>query len=103
MEKKFVVSEIKARRVFAGPGNYAHVAEANVFDDETGDGVFVTVQKYDGSEYTVANKCVYAFLAENSGEPVEEFVEEYTSAAEAKKSAYAGVFEALKKTLSALG
>ena len=100
---KFVVSEIKARRVFAGPGNCALVAEANVFDDDTGDEVFVTVQKYDGSEYTVAKESVYAFLAEDKGEPVEEFLEEYTSAAEAKKSAYAGVFESLKKALTALG
>ena len=100
---KFVVSEIKARRVFAGPGNYALVAEANVFDDDTGDEVFVTVQKYDGSEYTVAKKSVYAFLAEDNGDPVEELLEEYTSATEAKKSAYAKVFESLKKTLAVLG
>lgn len=100
---KNVVSEIKAKRVFAGPGCYALVAEANVYDDDTGEEVFVTVQKYDGSEYTVAKESVYAFLAENAGEPAGEFLEEYTGAKEAEQSAYARVFKALAKTLSALG
>lgn len=100
---KMVVSEIKAKSVFAGPGMSALVAEAVVYDDETGDEVFVTVQDYEGMEYTVAEKSVYAFLAEDQGEPVSEFLEEYTKAEDAKKSAYAKVFDGLKKAMKVLG
>ena len=101
--EKMVVAEIKAKRVFAGPGNYAVAAEAEVFDDSTGDTVYVTVQKYAGSEYTVSKESVYKFLAEDGEEPASEFMEEYTSAQEAKKSGYAPVFDSLKKVLSMLG
>lgn len=101
---KIIVSELKAKRIFAGPGNYAYVAEAEVFDDATGDTVFVAVQKYAGGyECTVSKESVYAFLAENSGEPAGEFLEEYGSAQETKASEFAKVFDALRKAIGVLG
>lgn len=102
MENMFV-SEIKAKKVFAGPGQNAYVAESVVYDDDTGDAVYVTVQEYDGLELTVAEKSVYAFLAEDSGEPVSEFLEEYETVRESRKSEYAGVFDKLRSVIAMLG
>ena len=93
---------IKAKKVFAGPGSFAYVSEAYVEDEESGRRYYVTVQDYDGTEYTVAEKSVYAFLAEDEGDPVEEFAEEYTKLAETKRSKFAGVFALVNRTLTAL-
>lgn len=96
------IGTIKSKRMFAGPGSFARIAEAEVITDAD-EVVFVTVQEYDGSEYTVSEKSVYAFLAEDSGEAVEAFLEEYTNAADTKASAYAKVFDQMRKVLKMLG
>ena len=100
---KMVIEEIKAKRIFAGPGMYAYVAEAEVFDDDTGDTVYVAVQEYSGSEYTVSGKSVYAFLAGDGEAPADGFIEEYTKADDAKKSGYWKVFDILRKNIKVLG
>ena len=95
------IGKIEARNMFAGPGNVAIVAEAVVKDgDEV---VYVTIQDYEGKEYTVSNESVYAFLAGERKTPVSEFTEEYLKWADAKGSAYAEVFEKLKKVMKMLG
>ncbi len=93
---------IKAKKVFAGPGNTAYVAEAYVEREDTGYRYYVTEQEYDGTEFTVAEDSVYAFLAEDQGEPVGEFMEEYTKLADTKSSEYAGVFALLNRTITAI-
>ena len=101
-EKTMLIEEIKAKRIFAGPGNTAFVAEARVKDMQRNE-YFVTVQDYDGTEYTVAKESVYAFLAEDNGEPASEFLEEYTKLKDAKTSSFANVFMTLKSVLNKLG
>lgn len=97
------ISRIKASKVFAGPGAYALVAEAEVYDREKDEILFATVQSYDGEEYSIQGGSVYAFLAENGTEPVNEFIESYHTWKDAKESGYAGVFEKLRKVLKMLG
>ena len=60
------IIEMKAKKISAGPGSWAFVAEAVVATAGQAD-AFVTVQDYDGmTEYTVSEKSVYAFLAEDT-------------------------------------
>ena len=98
------ISEIKAKSVFAGPGQRAYVAEAKVYDGEDEDEeLYVTVQMYDGMEFTVSKQSVYACLAEDNGEPADEVLEEYEKLKDAKGSKYGKIFSALStvvKTLS---
>jgi len=95
------VIEINAKKVIACAGSFALIAEALVETDDLKD-AYVTVQYYDGEEYTVGDKSLYAFLAGN-GKPPEEFSEEYTSAKAAGASAYAKVFDRLRKVIKMLG
>ena len=92
---------IKARKIMACPGAFAWLAEAEVMED--GKTVYVLVQYYDGEEYTVRANSLYGYLAEDGAEPDGEFLEEHTSWKEAKESAYAGVFEKLRKVIKMLG
>ena len=82
--------------------NTTYVAEALVSDENEKE-TYATVQDYDGMMYTVSKESVYAFLAEDEGEPASELLEEYTSLKEAKTSAYADVFKALRSVLKSLG
>lgn len=95
------IKGIKATKVFAGPGNFAWIAEAIVTDEN--DELYVTVQYYDGEEYTVQKESMYEFLAEDGDEPEEEFLEEYDSFEAAGESKYAKIFEQLRKVLELLG
>lgn len=95
------IEGIKAKKVGAGPES-AYVAEAEVKDgyDET---VFVTLQMYDGEECTVSRESVFAFLAEDKGEPVTEFLEEYEDLDTAiEESDYGDIFEELANAIDAL-
>lgn len=103
MDKNYNVIEIKAKRIVAGPGMCAYVAEAEVLDFASGESRYVTYQEYEGKEFTVSKESVYAFLAENREDPASEFLEEYESARAAGASGYAGVFEMLKKVVAQLG
>ena len=92
---------MKAKEVMACAGAWAVVAEAEV--DVNGEVVYVLAQEYDTVELTVSKQSLYAFLAEDGTEPVVEFLEEYTAWKDAKASAYAPVFDKLKKVLKMLG
>ena len=97
------IVEIKAKKVFACAGSWALLAEAFVVNDDESE-VYVMIQEYDGLEMTVSKKSVYGFLAGNDPEPEGmEFMEEYTVAKDAKGSAYAAVFDQLKKVIKMLG
>lgn len=96
------IEGIRARKVFAGPGNFAWVAEADVVKDD-GEETQVTVQYYDGEEYTVQRGSMYEFLAEDGDEPECEFDEEYDTWKEAKASGYAEVFRVLRYVINKLG
>ena len=96
------IGKMNARKVFVGPCGASVVAEASV---ELNDGsvVYVTIQDYEGTEYTVSKESVYEFLVGNRKNPAKKFDEEYLKWADAKVSAYAGVFEKLKKAMKMLG
>lgn len=93
---------IKCKEVMGCPGSWAVVAEAEVREAD-GRVTYVLAQEYDTLELTVSDRSLYAFLAENGDEPVVEFAEEYTAWKDAKGSAYAEVFEKLKKVMKMLG
>ena len=93
---------MKCKRQFAGPGEYAYIAEAKVVVQEP-DELFVTVHDYAGMlEYTVSKESVYAFMIDDEGDPIEEFEEEYTDRTEAKTSLYWDVFALLERNIKAL-
>ena len=94
------IVEMKAKKVFGGPGSFVWIAEAEVESD--GKMVYVTVEYYDGEEYTVSEKSMYDFLADDGDEPCVEFLEEYANAEEAGKSKYAAVFEKLREAIDRL-
>lgn len=96
------IIEIKAKKIMACPGSWAWAAEALV---NIGDGneVFVTVNYYDTEVYSVSKQSVYAYLAEDGDEPVDELSEEYDNYKEAKQSEYAEVFGQLRKVIKMLG
>ena len=96
------IYEIKCRRVFAEPGQYAYIAEAQV-EEEGGNDTFVAIQEYDGLDMTVAKQGMYDFLCGDGGDPAEEFLEEYTSVEDAAGSAYAEVFRKLVEVIGMLG
>ena len=96
------VEGIRARKVFAGPGTFAWIAEADVIT-EAGEEKQVTVQYYDGEEYTIQEGSMYEFLAEDGEDPECEFEEEYTSWEEARSSGYAEVFKVLRGVIRKLG
>ena len=92
---------IKAKEVMACPGSWAIVAEAEVMEKD-GSTTYVLAQEYDTIELTVSKQSLYSFLVEDGEEPAVEFSEEYTAWKDAKASAYAGVFDKLKKVLKML-
>ena len=96
------IVEIKAKKLFGGPGSFVWLAEAFV-EDEAGGDVYVTYQMYDGYELTVSKQSMYDALTEDddSDEDV-EFLEEYESPEDAVQSAYAKVFAVLGHTLEEL-
>ena len=100
-KKVMSITEMKAKKVMAGPGAFVRIAEALVEDPERS--VYVTVQYYDGEEYSVADKSVYAFLDEDGAEPVEKLLEEYDSKDAAAESEYAEVFRVLCGMIEKLG
>lgn len=95
------IEKISAAKVFAGPGMFAWIAEAVVIKDDEEE-VNVTVQYYDGEEYTVQDGSMYEFLAEDGDDPECEFEEEYDSWNAAQKSGYAEVFRSLRKVIDML-
>ena len=98
---KMVISEIKAKRVYAEPEKYCYVAEAVV--EENGEDIYVAMQKYDGYDMTVSKQSMYKFISGDGGDVAEEFVEDYRSEEEASGSKYADVFELLKDVMVRLG
>lgn len=96
------IEGIKAKKVFAGPGTFAWIAEAFVVMEDGSD-TNVTVQYYDGEEYTVQSGSMYEFLAEDGEDPECEFDEEYDNWDDAKASGYADVFETLRGVIEKLG
>jgi len=95
-----ILNSIKATQVMACPGSMALIAEAVL--RENGKEIFVCYQSYDTEEYVIAKQSVYHYMAEDGTEPA-EIVAEYTSLAEAKKSAYGKTFEMLKRLVKKLG
>lgn len=91
------IKEIKAKKMFGGPGSWVWLAEAVVDDGEKH--VYVTVQYYDGEEYTVTDKSMYDALTADDVDFVDTFIEEYDSWREAGKSEYAKVFKTLRDVI----
>ena len=97
------IMEIRAKKVFAGPGT-SWVAEALVEGGEDNT-VYVTVHYYDGEEYTVSRESVYDFLTDEDDEtePAADFLEEYDDYDDAADSDYIGVFDSLREVIEMLG
>lgn len=93
---------IKAKVFMAGSGMMTEIAEAHVRKND-GEEVYVTLDCYEGEEYTVQKGSMYEFFAEDSADPECNFDECWTSWKDAKASAYAAVFEKLKKVMGMLG
>lgn len=94
---------IRGREVMACPGSWAYIAEAEVEEDD-GSETYVTAQTYaEGLELTVSKESVYGFMVVGVGDPVENFIEEYTTWSSAKESKYADVFKKLKSVMNMLG
>lgn len=95
-----ILNSIKAAQVMACPGSFALIAEAVL--KENGKEIYVCYQSYDTEEYVTAKQSVFHYMAEDGKEPA-EIMEEYTSFAEAKKSAYGKTFAMLKRLCGKLG
>ena len=95
------INTIKAAQVFAGPGNMAYVAEAEV--DNGVEQVYVAVHMYDGENYTVGRESIYESLVGDGDDYPEDFIEEYDDEEEAQESEYAEVFEKLVSVIDVLG
>ena len=95
------IIEIRAKKIFAGPGTGAWLAEALV-KDKKGEERYAAVHYYDGEEYTVSRESVYDFLAGGGEEPASGFLEEYDDADDAEESDFAEVFEALRTVIEML-
>ena len=93
---------IKAKVFMAGAGTMTEIAEAHVRKDG-GEEVYVTLDCYEGEEYTVQKGSMYGFFAENGADPECNFDECWTSWKDAQASAYAGVFDKLRKVIKMLG
>lgn len=95
------IYEIKCRKVFAEPGKYVYIAEAEV-EESDGSATFVAIQKYEGLDMTVAKQGMYNFMCGDGGDPAEEFLEEYTAIDDAADSVYAEVFRKLVNVIEML-
>lgn len=94
---------IKATKVFAGPGSFGLIAEAEV-DTGAEKLMHVTVQQYGGYECTVSEDSVLDFFTGESQEGPVGLKEEYGSLNEAKEeSEYREVFAKLQKVIGMLG
>ena len=90
------ITEVNAKRSFAGPGVYAFDAEATIWDSDTGDEVYVHVNLYDMfRHYTVGNA---SLMGDDIVET--EYSEEYERMSDAKGSEYYKVFDMLNKVLT---
>lgn len=95
---------IRCKEVMSCAGAWAVVAEAEVESDNANrDTVYVTVQEYDGVNFTVGNESLYAFLAGDGKAPESEFAECYETVKDAKESKYWKVFEKLRKVMKMTG
>ena len=96
---------IKCREIMACAGSWATIAEAEVETDTPNrDTAYVTVQEYDGLDFSVSKKSMFDFIAGDGSEPAEsDFLEEYSTLKDAKASAYAEVFTKLRKVMKMIG
>ena len=96
---------IKCREIMVCAGSWATIAEAEVETDTPNrDTVYVTVQEYDGQDFSVSTKSLFDFIVGEGSEPADgDFLEEFSTLKEAKASVYAGVYEKLRKAMKMLG
>lgn len=99
--ENMVITEIKAKRIYAEPGKYCYVAEAEVEDG--GKEVYVAMQKYNGYDMTVSTESMYSFIAGDGGSIAENILEDYDNQEDAAGSRYGDVFELLKDIVGRLG
>ena len=92
---------IRAKKIFAGPGTWAWLAEALVKDEKCGER-YVTVHYYDGEDYTVSGHSLYDYLADDGDEMVPDYLEVYDDYEDAKKSEYAEIFARLRSVIDML-
>ena len=84
-------------------GGWATIAEAEVETQEHGT-VYVTVQEYDGQDFSVSTKSLFDFIIDEGDEPADgDFLEEFSTLKEAKASEYAKVYEKLRKVMKMTG
>ena len=84
-------------------GGWATIAEAEVETQEQGT-VYVTVQEYDGQDFSVSTKSLFDFIIDEGDEPADgDFIEEFSELKKAKESAYAKVYEKLRKVIKMMG
>ena len=86
-------------------GGMARIAEAEVETDPPNrDTVSVTVQEYDGQDFSVSTKSLFDFIIDEGDEPADgDFIEEFSTLKEAKESAYAKVYDKLRKVMKMTG
>lgn len=86
-------------------GGMARIAEAEVETDTPNrDTVYVTVQEYDGQDFSVSTKSLFDFIIDEGNEPADgDFIEEFSELKKAKESAYAKVYEKLRKVIKMMG
>ena len=96
---------IRCREIMACAGSWAIVAEAEVETDTPNrDTVYVTVQEYDGQDFSVSTKSLFDFIIDEGDEPADgDFIEEFSELKKAKASAYAKVYEKLRKVIKMMG
>ena len=97
---------IKCREILACMcGGWARIAEAEVETDTPNrDTVYVTIQEYEGQDFSVSKKSMFDFIVGNAEEPEDsDFIEEIRTLKEAKESEYAKVYEKLRKAIKMLG
>ena len=92
---------IRAKKIFAGPGTWAWLAEALVKDGRDEE-LYAAVHYYDGEDYTVSRQSLYDFLAEDGDRMVSDYLEVYDDYEDAKKSEYAEIFARLRSVIDML-
>lgn len=96
------IYSIKSEQVMACAGAWAKVAEAMV-ENDAGEDVYVTMQDYDELSAIVARNSSFEYLAGDAEAPDMQFVEEFESLAEMKRSSYWPVIDKLRKVMGMLG
>lgn len=92
---------IRTKKSWAGPGMEAFDAELTIWDDEKNGYLYIHVNQFMGSHFTVADYSMFDYLTGQSEEaPTVDYIEEYESLVDAIQSRYLDGFILLDNILN---